>query len=74
MSVTLEHGRLLHERHGLAEADVAEAVQAMRRRGVRRANVHLNTGKRTFAFSWLQQQALPASFRPPKGSAKSGKA
>ena len=37
MGVTLEHGRLLEAQHGLAAAATPAAVQAMRRRGVRRA-------------------------------------
>ena len=43
MSVTLEHGRLLQEQHGMALAQLARAVHTMRRRGVRRENVRLNT-------------------------------
>ena len=74
MSVTLEHGRLLHTHHQMPAAEVPQAVHAMRRRGVRRENVRLNTGRRLYAFSWLQRQALPAPYRPPDGSAKSGKA
>ena len=31
----------------------------MRRRGVRRENVRANTGRRLYAFNWLQQVALP---------------
>ena len=72
MSVTLEHGRLLRER-GLAPALVSDAVQVMRRRGVRRENVRRNTGKRLYAFNWLQQSMLPEAYRPPEGSAKGGK-
>ena len=71
MGVTLEFGRVLAADHGLTDAHAA--VQAMRRRGVRRENVRLNTGKRTFAFNWLQQTMLPEPYRPPKGSAKGGK-
>ena len=41
--VTLEHGRLLQEQHGMAHAQLARAVHTMRRRGVRRENVRLNT-------------------------------
>ena len=74
MSVTLEHGRLLGSQHGLGSDEaVLDAVQIMRRRGVRRENVRLNTGKRCFAFNWLQQSMLPDAYRPPKGSAKGGK-
>ena len=74
MSITLEHGRLLHGQHGLNAQVAAEAVQTMRRRGVRRENVRFNTSRRLYAFNWLQQMALPEPFRPPAGSAKSGKA
>ena len=73
MSVTLEHGRLLHAQHGLGAAQLADAVHTMRRRGVRRENVRLNTGRRLYAFNWLQQSMLPEAYRPPKGSAKGGK-
>ena len=74
MGVTLEHGRLLQGYHGLHAAHLSEAVQAMRRRGVRRENVRLNTGKRLYAFNFLQQNFLPEAYRPPEGSAKGGKA
>lgn len=74
MSTTLEHGRLLHASHGMPTYEVASAVQIMRRGGVRRENVRLNTGRRLYAFNWLQQMALPEAFRPPDGSAKGGKA
>ena len=71
MSVTLEHGRLLRAVHGLKDPD--DAVHTMRRRGVRRENVRLNTGRRLYAFNWLQQSMLPEPYRPPKGSASGGK-
>ena len=71
MSVTLEHGRLLAE-HGLA--DPSHAVAVMRRRGARRENVRRNTTRRLYAFNWIQQTQLPEPYRPPKGSAKGGKA
>ena len=74
MSLTLEHGRLLHAQHRLDAALVAKAVHVMRRRGVRRENVRLNTAKRLYAFNWLQQSMLPEPYRPPDGSAKGGKA
>ena len=67
-------GRLLQDQHGMAEAQVARAVQTMRRRGVRRENVRLNTGRRLYAFNWVQQQALPDAYSPPEGSAAGGKA
>ena len=44
-----------------------------------RANAHLasqvrlNTDKRLYAFNWMQQQALPEGYVPPKGSAAGGK-
>ena len=40
---TLTYGRLLQEQHGMAHAQLARAVHTMRRRGVRRENVRLNT-------------------------------
>jgi hypothetical protein len=53
---------------------MAGAVQTMRRRGVRRENVRLNTSRRLYAFNMLQRQMLPEAYRPPEGSAKGGKA
>ena len=73
MSLTLEHGRLLQKVHGLVPHLLSQAVQTMRRRGVRRENVRLNTSRRLYAFNWLQQMALPEPYRPPVGSAKGGK-
>ena len=73
MSLTLEHGRLLHACHGLPARMAPAAVHTMRRRGVRRDNVQFNTSKRLYAFNWLQQTMLPEPYRPPEGSAKGGK-
>ena len=73
MGVTLEHGRLLHTRHGLSRSLLDDAILAMRRRGVRRENVRLNTSRRLYAFNWMQRQMLPEPYRPPEGSAKGGK-
>ena len=73
MAVTLEHGLLLQE-HGMMPELATHAVGIMRRRGVRRHNVLLNTKRRTYAFNWMQQQALPEGYCPPEGSAAGGKA
>ena len=73
MAVTLEHGLLLQE-HGMVPELATHAVGIMRRRGVRRHNVLLNTKRRTYAFNWMQQQALPEGYCPPEGSATGGKA
>ena len=69
MSVTLEHGRLLHTAHGLEATQVAATVGTMRRRGTRRENARFNTTRRVYNFNWLQQAMLPAAYRPPEGSA-----
>jgi hypothetical protein len=72
MAVTLEHGALLQE-HGMAPAQCARAVHTMRRRGVRRENVRLNTQRRLYAFNMVQRMALPEAYHPPEGSAAGGK-
>ena len=52
--------------------------------GPRRAKPHMksssdgasarrqNTGRRLFAFNWMQQQFLPEEYRPPQGTARGG--
>ena len=50
-----------------------QARAVLRGYGVRRENVRLNTGRRLYAFNWLQQTMLPEPYRPPDGSAKGGK-
>ena len=73
MSVTLEHGRLLRDSHGLSGSLLPGCVRTMRRSGVRRENVYLNTSRRLYAFNWIQQSMLPAAYRPPAGSAEGGR-
>ena len=46
----------------------------MRRLGVRRENVRLNSGRRLYAFNWIQKTMLPEEYRAPEGCAKGGKA
>lgn len=72
MGLTLEHATLLRSEHGLSERAAAQALEAMRQQGVRRENVRQNTGRRLYAFNWMQQKFLPAAYRPPEGTAKGG--
>ena len=57
MSVTLEHGRLLRDHHGLDDAEATHAVGVLRRHGVRRENV---------AATWAR--AATRSTTPSSGS------
>ena len=74
MSVTLEHGRLLRDHHGLDDAEATHAVGVLRRHGVRRENVRRNMGSRCYAFNDAQQWFLPPALQPPKGAARGGTA
>lgn len=65
MSVTLEQGRILVEKHGLPEAKKAGIVSVMRSEGVRIENALKNTGRRVFAFNALQRSLLPEEYRCP---------
>ena len=47
--------QLLHAHHGLPHRELGAAVQTMRRRGVRRENARLNTGRTLYAFNFLQR-------------------
>ncbi|KAJ0409726.1 hypothetical protein ATCC90586_003234 [Pythium insidiosum] len=71
MSVTLEQARLcgaeLHALHG------QRLCATMRRHGVRRRNVFLNTKSTKFAFNEMQRRLLPDCYKPPAGTYKSGK-
>ena len=58
--------------NGLRKSEATDAVQTMRRRGVRRENAWLNTSRRLYAFNWLQQLALPEQYKPPEGTARGG--
>ena len=44
------------------------ALDMLRRHGVRRENVRLNTGTDRFAFNALQINFLPEEYKPPPGS------
>ena len=71
MSVTLEQAQLLWRHHGLGEPRIPRVAALMRLHGVRLDNVQRNIGRRTFAFNWLQQQQLPAQYKPPRAAAGS---
>eukprot|EP00727_Mastigamoeba_balamuthi_P013604 m51a1_g8867 putative type i inositol- -bisphosphate 4- (715) ;mRNA; r:584963-587890 len=64
MSATWEMGRLLAERHGVAE--VERAVALARTAGVRRANCLKNVGSDRYAFNALQVKMLPEPYQPPR--------
>lgn len=66
MGVTLEQGRFLCEE--AAVVDPTACIQTMRKYGVRRMNVHANTGQSMFAFNSIQRMALPSCYRPPLGT------
>ena len=68
MSVTLEHGRLLRDHHGLDDAEATHAV------GVRRENVRRNMGSRCYAFNDAQQWFLPPRAAPFGGCSAGGTA
>ena len=71
MSVTLEQGRILVQRHGLPEHKKAGIVSVMRSEGVRIENALKNTGRRVFAFNALQRSLLPEEYRcPPQTSGR----
>jgi hypothetical protein len=71
MSVTLEQGRILVERHGLPASKKAGIVSVMRSEGVRIENAFKNTGRRVFAFNALQRSLLPEEYRcPPQTAGK----
>lgn len=66
MSVTLDQARFLTERLGVING--FEATRLFRYHGVRRLNVHANTGQSMYAFNAIQRRALPFCLRPPSGS------
>eukprot|EP01052_Picozoa_sp_SAG31_P009879 SAG31_NODE_529_length_14420_cov_20.000140_12_plen_83_part_00 len=43
-------------------------LDTLRRHGVRRENVRLNTGTDRYAFNALQMNFLPEEYKPPAGS------
>ena len=68
MAVTAEQVRLLHERHGVSEAEASELMDEMRAHGVRWLNMRKNMPRGHYAFNWLQQQLLPEGYRAPRGT------
>jgi len=68
MAVTAEHARILHEAHGLPEAEAAELMDEMRASGVRWLNMRKNMPSGHYAFNWFQQRLLPSGYRAPKGT------
>jgi len=68
MAVTAEQARLLHERHGVSEAEAAALTDLMRSSGVRWLNMRKNIPFGQYAFNWLQQQLLPEGYRAPTGT------
>ena len=73
MSVTLEHGRLLRDHHGLDDAEATHAVGVLRRHGVRREPLRRNMGSRCYAFNDAQQWFLPPALQPPKARRAAGR-
>ena len=72
MSVTLEHGRILHKHHNLPQCRIKSTVAVMRTHGARIENAFKNTGKRQFAFNKLQRSLLPEDYRCPDEVSGSG--
>jgi hypothetical protein len=72
MSVTLEQGLILSDRHGLSELARVEAVRVFRVHGIRLENVLKNIGKRKFCFNALQNAMLPAPYMCPEGTGGGG--
>ena len=68
MAVTAEQARLLHERHGVSEAESMALVDEVRARGVRWLNMRKNLKGGHYAFNWLNQLLLPQGYRAPKGT------
>jgi inositol polyphosphate-4-phosphatase len=66
MLVSLEEARLLCDH--LRVIGGRKACTDMRRFGVRRDNVEMNTGQRKYAFNDVQRIFLPKCFQPPQGT------
>ena len=66
MGVTLEETRMLCDE--LRVVGGRKACKNIRRFGVRRDNVRLNTGQTKYAFNHTQTKFLPICFRPPGGT------
>ena len=65
MSTTWETGNLLRAHHHLSTEDARLLTELQRVEGVRRVNVHKNTGKALFAFNALQRSMLPDELQCP---------
>jgi len=66
MLVSLEEARLLCDHMRVVGG--RKACKDMRRFGVRRENVEINTGQRKYAFNDVQRIFLPKCFQPPQGT------
>ena len=66
MGTTLEQGKMLVDKFQVV--DGVEAINLMRKRGVRRMNVNANTGQTKYAFNGFQHRLLPPCYRPPTGT------
>jgi len=66
MLVTLEEARLLGDNLGVIGG--RKVCRTMRKFGVRRTNVLLNTGQTKYAFNDVQRVFLPPCFQPPAGT------
>jgi inositol polyphosphate-4-phosphatase len=66
MLVTLEEARLLGDH--LRVIGGRKVCNTMRKFGVRRTNVQLNTGQTKYAFNNVQRVFLPPCFQPPTGT------
>jgi len=66
MGVTLEEARFLCDQMNVVGG--RKACKIIRRFGVRRTNVELNTGQQKYAFNALQRSFLPKCYQPPGGT------
>ena len=66
MAVTLEQTRALGRDLGVF--DEVHVCKVLRRHGVRRPNIELNTDQDKFAFNAVQVKSLPRCYRPPIGT------
>jgi len=66
MGVTLEEARFLCDQMNVIGG--RKACKIVRRFGVRRTNVEMNTGQQKYAFNTLQRSFLPKCYQPPGGT------
>ena len=66
LAVTLEEGRFLCENYSAVGG--RSLCMVLRKHGVRRKNVYINTGQPYYAFNHLQQSMFPACYRAPPGT------